>query len=311
MLYSILHSSQGLNSRLHSVPEVNPKLCQQNYSSDSRFNKHSRNNNQNLFMEQNSKVEQNQTLRNSKSESSHSKYFPFRETTIKQPIIERNNKENFNIKRINNLNNDKCDDSEDEDVMIMHKGAAHENRIVDTYSPPIQTKRSDFVAGTYPEKRCKLNFGRSGGNFHEETQDDKYPYEETDTQDTNDVLSLHGSQSSIQLNEFEKAEIEGTVNRISCMEMAKVDFESGNLSPSNKINERRKSSNFRYESFDPKSDLRNFNPTSDQNNGKSELDTEDMRYTMSAHDMSSYCLSSQYDLSNYKQVHSKWRICQS
>jgi hypothetical protein len=52
------------------------------------------------------------------------------------------------------------------------------------------------------------------------TKDDKSPYEETDTQDTNDVLSLHGSQSSIQLNEFEKAEIESNVNRISCMEMA-------------------------------------------------------------------------------------------
>lgn len=299
MLYSILHSSQGLNSRLHSVPEVNPKLCQQNYS---RFNEHSRNDNQNMFMEETRKDEQNQSLKNSKSDSSHSKYFPFQEGTLKQPIIGKNNEDDFNIKNINHLNNDKGDDTED--VMIMHKDAVHENdsRIVDSYSPIKHTKRIDFVAGTFPEKRCKLNFGRSQGNFHEETKDDKYPYEETDTQDTNDVLSLHGSQSSIQLNEFEKAEIEGNVNRISCMEMAKAEFE--NVS-SNKINNRLKSSNCRYERLDPKSDFEILNPTIDQNNDKSELDTEDMRYTMSAHGMSSYRPSSQYDLLNYQQVHSK------
>jgi hypothetical protein len=80
--------------------------------------------------------------------------------------------------------------------------------LLDTFSNSALAISIDFVAGTFPEKRCKLNFGRSQGNFHEETKDDKYPYEETDTQDTNDVLSLHNSQSSIQLNEFEKAEIE-------------------------------------------------------------------------------------------------------
>jgi hypothetical protein len=65
------------------------------------------------------------------------------------------------------------------------------------------------------------------------------------------------SQSSIQLNEFEKAEIEGNVNRMSCMEMAKAEFE--NVS-SNKINNRLKSSNCRYERLDPKSDFEILNP---------------------------------------------------
>jgi hypothetical protein len=41
-------------------------------------------------MEETRKDEQNQSLKNSKSDSSHSKYFPFQEGTLKQPIIGKN-----------------------------------------------------------------------------------------------------------------------------------------------------------------------------------------------------------------------------
>jgi hypothetical protein len=42
-------------------------------------------------MEETRKDEQNQSLKNSKSDSSHSKYFPFQKGTLKQPIIGKNN----------------------------------------------------------------------------------------------------------------------------------------------------------------------------------------------------------------------------
>ncbi|CAG2207472.1 unnamed protein product [Mytilus edulis] len=209
MLFSIIHSKQGLNSKLHR------ETLQSNQNQT--LNRVSEEHNQNTIItideDSDDQYINNTECHYKEPLSANSKYFGNPENTLKPPVIRTQNRSDQ--ENIGNLKSNIPIDARKNSVTYNLDIRGNHNSSHLQLEPVFKTKNRMQLNGSNEEESGTYEmhpYGFEGHRFG-------FPSGDQDTQGTEDSLS----QSSVKLNEYQKAEIEGNEHWLKRFELEKSD----------------------------------------------------------------------------------------
>ncbi|XP_052103873.1 uncharacterized protein LOC127737261 isoform X2 [Mytilus californianus] len=196
MLFSIIHSNQGLNSKVQS------KTLQstQNQTLNSLSEEHDQNNNITIDKDSDDQHIYDTECNNLEPVSSSSKYFGYSDNTLKPPVI-------------SGIKSNMLMDASEQSVTkgLGRKGNHNSSHL--QLGPVLQTKNRKHFDGSQQLRPGTYEMNPNGFENHRF----RFSSEDQDTQGTEESLS----QSSVKMNEYQKAEIEGNEHWLKRLEIEK------------------------------------------------------------------------------------------